>query len=112
MLTEVTDSFEAGEPADDTLGGRIQSARAALGLSTAQLARRVGVAAKTMHNWETDRAQPRANKLQMVAGVLNVPPMWLLGGAGEAPGTPVELSETSLPMNKLERLQELHRQSA
>ena len=43
--------------AEDTLGGRIVYAREALDLTTAQLARRLGVKTETLHDWETDRAR-------------------------------------------------------
>ncbi|MDQ0324864.1 transcriptional regulator with XRE-family HTH domain [Rhodopseudomonas julia] len=69
----------------DTLGGRIVRAREAIGLSTAQLARRLGVKTSTLSQWENDRAEPRANRLNMLAGILGVSPMWLLIGRGVAP---------------------------
>lgn len=71
---------------EDTLGGRIVSAREMLGLTTAQLARRLGVKSATLQNWESDRSEPRSNKLFMLAGLLNASPTWLINGAGEAPG--------------------------
>ncbi len=69
----------------DTLGGRIVRARDALGLSTAQLARRLGVKTATLAEWENDRSEPRANRLCNLAGILGVSTMWLLVGRGEAP---------------------------
>ncbi|WP_026381263.1 helix-turn-helix domain-containing protein [Afifella pfennigii] len=69
----------------DTLGGRIVRARDALGLSTAQLARRLGVKTATLAQWENDRAEPRSNRLRNLAGILGVSPIWLLVGKGEAP---------------------------
>ncbi len=71
--------------ADDTLGGRIVQAREAVGLTSKEVAARLGVAAKTMANWENDRAEPRSNKLNTLAGVLGVSPTWLLAGRGAAP---------------------------
>jgi transcriptional regulator with XRE-family HTH domain len=70
---------------EDTLGGRIFHAREAAGLTTKELAERLGVAAKTVANWESDRAEPRSNKLSMLAGLLGVSPTWLLAGRGAAP---------------------------
>lgn len=101
-------------PAEDTLGGRIQKARAARGLSTAQLARRLGILSKTIQNWEADRSEPRANKLQMLAGVLSVPLLWLLDGEGTDFDLDVEVNvaETASLESKVERLLELHQQSA
>ena len=63
-----------------TLGDRIAAGREALGLSSNQLAERIGVTASTLEEWEFDQAAPRANRLQMLAGVLNVSLVWLLSG--------------------------------
>lgn len=82
------------EDRGDTLGGRIVTAREAQSLSTAQLARRMGVTTVTMQDWEADRAEPRSNRLITLAGVLNVSPSWLLTGLGERPMD--SLSETEL----------------
>ncbi|MEM7268625.1 MAG: helix-turn-helix transcriptional regulator [Pseudomonadota bacterium] len=77
-----------------TFGDRIVSAREALGLSQAQLARRLGVQENTLSDWESDRAEPRANKLQMLAGVLNVSLVWLMSGEGD--GSPAEVEEEAV----------------
>ncbi|MBB4001440.1 MAG: helix-turn-helix transcriptional regulator [Aurantimonas endophytica] len=69
----------------DTLGGRIQRSRETLGMATSQLAARLGVKPETMRGWERDRAEPRANKLITLAGILGVSPAWLIGGYGAAP---------------------------
>ena len=73
------------EDANDTTGGRLTRAREAKGLTTSQLARRVGVKTVTLQNWETDRTAPRSNRLAMLAGLLDVSPTWILIGRGEAP---------------------------
>ena len=73
-----------------TFGDRIVNARDALGLSQLQLSRRIGVQEETLAAWETDRSEPRANKLQMLAGVLNVSLVWLMSGEGEGAPTPVD----------------------
>lgn len=65
-----------------TLGDRLALAREHQGLSQSQLARRLGLRVQTVRNWENDRSEPRANKLQMLAGVLNVSMVWLLTGDG------------------------------
>jgi transcriptional regulator with XRE-family HTH domain len=79
------DKDEDHSGAMDTLGGRIVYARESQDLTTAQLARRIGVKTETLHGWEADRAEPRPNRLLMLAGVLNVGPTWLLTGDGEKP---------------------------
>lgn len=78
-------SIDNAAAADDTLGGRIVQAREAAGLSSKDVAARLGVAVRTVANWERDRAEPRSNKLSMLAGLLSVSPTWLLAGAGTAP---------------------------
>ena len=76
--------FESADM-QDTIGGRISRAREAIGLSSTQLARRIGVRTQTLRLWETDRSEPRSNRLAMLAAFLNVSPTWLLMGRGEAP---------------------------
>ena len=66
-----------------TFGDRLTLAREAYDITQEELARRLGVRAQTLKNWEADRSEPRANRLQMVAGVLGVSMIWLLTGEGE-----------------------------
>lgn len=77
----------------DTLGGRIVSARESADLTTSQLARRLGIKTQTLQGWETDRSEPRPNRLLTLAGMLNVSPTWLLTGAGESPVDSLDNSE-------------------
>lgn len=92
----------------DTLGGRISRARDAMNLTVAQLARRLGVKTETVAAWETDRSEPRANRLTMLAGVMGVSPTWLLNGVGDAPQDGGELeSEFHLMEMQLAKLKEL-----
>ena len=74
-----------------TFGDRLVLAREGQGLAQQQLARRLGLRVETIGNWETDRSEPRANKLQMLAGFLNVSMVWLMTGKGD--GAPVERGE-------------------
>ena len=77
-----------------TFGDRVAAARDALGMSQSDLSKRLGVKLKTVKGWEDDVAEPRANKLQMLSGVLNVSLMWLLNGEGdglEGPDGEVEI---------------------
>lgn len=71
--------------AEDTIGGRISFARDATGLSVAHLSAVVGVTERTWKNWEADRAEPRANRLDMLARVLGVNITWLISGVGPEP---------------------------
>lgn len=73
-----------------TFGDRIASAREAIGLTQLQLSHRIGVQEETLEAWETDRSEPRANRLQMLAGVLNVSLVWLMSGEGAGAPTPVD----------------------
>ena len=76
-----------------TFGDRVTGAREARGMTRRQLAERLGVRVKTLEAWEEDRADPRANKLQMLAGVLGVSLMWLLTGEGDGVDGPVEADQ-------------------
>ena len=72
-----------------TFGDRMAGAREAAGMSQAQLAKRIGVKKSTVLAWEEDMSEPRANRLVMLAGLLNVSVMWLITGEGEGMSGPV-----------------------
>lgn len=95
-------------PDQDTMGGRISRARDALDLTASQLARRLGVKTDTVHAWESDRSEPRSNRVTMLAGVLAVSPTWLLNGIGEAPSIPGVRSELRILMTQLSKLRKMH----
>ncbi len=57
-------------------------------MTRAELCRRIGVKETTLAKWEDDLAEPRANRLQLLAGVLNVSVGWLLSAQGEGPDGP------------------------
>ena len=99
-------------PDTDTLGGRLSRARDATGLTAAQLARRLGVQSSTLQAWESDRSQPRANRLSMLAGVLNVSLSWLLHGVGTAPAEESDAETAEAIGLHLERLKRLHHETA
>ena len=91
------------------LGERIANSRMTKNLSQSQLARRIGVKKKTIENWELDRVSPRANQLDRLAGVLNVPIIWLLAG-GECPpevNGPPDQIETAELESKIEHASNL-----
>ena len=66
------------DPNATTFGDRVAGAREQAGMSQADLAKRLGVKLKTLKSWEDDLSEPRANKLSMMAGMLNVSLLWLL----------------------------------
>lgn len=82
---ELADATGEWSDAAATFGDRLAYARDSVGMTQAQLARRVGVKLQTLKNWEEDRSEPRANRVQMLAGMLNVSIVWLMSGRGEAP---------------------------
>lgn len=82
-----------------TFGDRLAGARDAAGLDQEEFARRLGIKLKTVEAWENDQSEPRANKLQMVAGLLNVSIRWLLIGQGNGPEEPVD-PETTRDFNQ------------
>jgi len=77
-------------PEAATFGDRVAGARDAADMTQAQLARRLGVKKTTVRSWEEDLSEPRANKLSMMAGLLNVSIMWLLTGEGEGTASPAQ----------------------
>jgi transcriptional regulator with XRE-family HTH domain len=71
-----------------TFGDRVAAARGAAGMTQAVLARRLGVRLATLRAWENDLSEPRANRLSMLAGLLNVSMMWLINGEGDGLPSP------------------------
>ena len=79
-------------PEAATFGDRLAAARDGAGMSQDQLAKRLGVKVKTLRAWENDVSEPRANRLQMLAGMLNVSIVWLLSGQGEGVDAPDDIA--------------------
>ncbi|WP_375697724.1 helix-turn-helix domain-containing protein [Pseudophaeobacter sp. TrK17] len=88
MSDETTDWFG---PEAATFGDRVAAAREAADMTQAQLARRLGIKKSTLMGWEQDLSEPRANKLSMVSGLLNVSMSWLLTGEGEGMSEPADV---------------------
>ncbi len=97
----IREDGEMDDYSDDaaTFGDRLALARESQGLAQDQLARRLGLRLQTVQNWEADRSEPRANRLQMLAGLLNVSMVWLLTGTGE--GAPVRRERSGSPSSGL-----------
>ena len=66
-----------------TFGDRLEAARRNANLSQRELAKHIGIKNSTLQNWEDDVTEPRANKLNTLAGMLNVSLMWLINGEGD-----------------------------
>ena len=80
-----------------TFGDRVAGAREQAGMTQKQLAKRLGVRLSTLRAWEDDLSEPRANRLSMLAGILNVSMTWLITGEGEGvdgPAEPTQMSDT------------------
>lgn len=90
MAAEAKNWFD---PDVATFGDRLTAAREASGMDQATLAERIGVEVQTLQNWEDDLAEPRANRLQMMAGVLGVTITWLISGEGEGLEGPASVAD-------------------
>lgn len=66
-----------------TFGDRLAAAREYAGLTQAELGERLGVKKSVIRAWEDDLKEPRANRLQMLCGMLNITLSWLLTGVGD-----------------------------
>jgi transcriptional regulator with XRE-family HTH domain len=86
MLKMEYETTVLSEESDDTLGGRLSSAREAAGISIEALANQLGVRRETVLAWESDRSEPRPSRLIDIAGIVGVSPIWLMTGSGEGPG--------------------------
>lgn len=99
MTQSTTDDWYGPDTA--TFGDRLAAAREAAGMEPRQLARRLGVRLSTLEGWENDVSEPRANRLSMMAGLLNVSIIWLLTGEGEGVAGPEEESQITPEVNDL-----------
>ncbi|MEO0547431.1 MAG: helix-turn-helix transcriptional regulator [Pseudomonadota bacterium] len=104
-------SIASETPDFDTLGGRLLRARVAMNLSITDIAKQIGVKKQTLEAWETDRSEPRSNKLTTLSGLLGVSPTWLLYGVGSSPQSETVSDEIQVLKGQLDRLHELHEQT-
>ena len=84
------EDFDWFGPDAATFGDRVVGARENSNMTQGQLSRRLGIKLVTLQAWEEDRSEPRANKLQMLSGMLNVSLPWLLSGQGIGPDEPIQ----------------------
>lgn len=85
-------------------GERLKNAREAAGLSRKAMANNLGVKLATIDKWESGKMDPRANRLQMLASLLNVPLLWLLGGSQKVPDQSAEINDSKKIRRKIDSL--------
>jgi transcriptional regulator with XRE-family HTH domain len=85
-------------------GERLKNAREAAGLSRKAMANNLGVKLATIDKWESGKMDPRANRLQMLASLLNVPLVWLLAGSQEVPDHSAGVSDSKIIRQKIDSL--------
>lgn len=102
-MTDMQDDWFSGEAT--TFGDRLAGAREAAGLTQRTLASRLGVKPSVIEGWENDTKEPRANRLQMLSGILGVSLTWLLNGDGDGPDAPDD--QTVLSGDLIELLAEM-----
>lgn len=90
-----------------TFGDRLAGARDHARLEQKELARKIGVDLETLQAWEDDHREPRANRLQMLTGMLGVSVGWLLTGVGEGPDSPEQGTLTPDATAILDEMREL-----
>jgi transcriptional regulator with XRE-family HTH domain len=106
-VSDTPNIFEQ-KPDNDTFGGRFSRARDAAGLTTKELAWRLGVKSATINAWETDRSQPGSRRLSLLSGILGVSLSWLLHGIGIGPKATESSAFDDAFENRLTRLKQLH----
>src|SRR5713101_190895 len=66
-------------PVNNGLGERIRESRELIGMSQAELARRIGISRNAMNDIETGDKDPRASRITAIALALDVTTDFLLG---------------------------------
>lgn len=101
----MNDNMDWYGPDVATFGDRVAAAREKSGMSQSALAKRLGVRPATLRSWEDDLSEPRANRLSILAGLLNVSMMWLINAEGEGVTTPDD--NPDVPLDLRETLNEM-----
>ena len=94
------------------LGKRIAEARKLKAYSVKKAARRLSVTEKTFKKWESGKSKPRANKVQMLSGVLGVSLLWLLNGEEQFEPDANNPSQLEKLSQKVERMTQLQQELA
>lgn len=95
---------------DVALGNRLSDTREIKRYSTLEIAQKIGVTEKTIQKWESGKSKPRANKLQMLSGILGVPLLWLINGEDQFEQYIEAPSQLEVLSKKIERLSELQQE--
>ena len=82
MSTTSQEKNDYFNEANATFGDRLAAARQAKGIDVDGLSEKLGVDVRTVKVWERDADMPHANRIQMLAGLLNVSIVWLVSGEG------------------------------
>ena len=82
-------------------GERLKNAREASGMSQKTMANRIGVKPATVEKWESGNMDPRANRLQMLASLLNVPLLWLIAGSQQVPDPKAGITNREMMLQKI-----------
>lgn len=76
---------------DSTFGKRLRSARVSLKLTQKELASKIGVKHNSISDWENDKNKPDPDTIELLCGVLEISPNYLLGLHFESSVSPMEL---------------------
>lgn len=85
-------------------GQRLRKARESAEMSQEELARHLGVKLSTVVKWEAGDVDPRANRLQMIASLLNVPLLWLMAGGQTVPDYTGQAESNELVLKKIDEI--------
>ena len=77
----------------------LEAARLAKGLTVDGLASKLGVDVSRVEAWESDADAPRANRIQLLAGLLNVSIVWLISGESDGTSRVADTYERPLGVN-------------
>ena len=83
--------FAISDQVDSTFGKRLRSARVSLKLTQKELASKIGVKHNSISDWENDKNKPDPDTIELLCGVLEISPNYLLGLHFESSVSPSEL---------------------
>lgn len=86
----------------DTLGARISKAREQSGMSLSTVAKLAGIKRDTLKSWEVDASEPRASKVNMLAGILGVSVTYFLADEGHKGELESDVASTEQMLSALQ----------